>query len=103
MMEMLPDPEMDEYGLLENPDDWSPELAQELAGVPESDRSPSVTGNFSCHCASITRSFMPRRHRTRSAMTCICLTAAATSCLAIVCPPGVLQGYRTPVKKRNPI
>ena len=31
MKEMPLEPEMDEYGLLKNPDDWSPELAQELA------------------------------------------------------------------------
>jgi tRNA 2-thiouridine synthesizing protein E len=31
MMEMLLDTEIDEYGLLRNPADWSPELAQELA------------------------------------------------------------------------
>lgn len=31
MGELLREPLLDDYGLLENPDDWSPELAQRLA------------------------------------------------------------------------
>ena len=102
MEQPLRNPQFDEFGLLLDPEDWSPELARELASGDGIDELSEQHWAFIHACGTTTGNSMSRHHLHRFVTSWVWHTAAGTNCSRPAWPPGELPACRTRAKKPNP-
>jgi hypothetical protein len=99
MQQVRRQPEFDEYGLLRNPADWTPDLAGQLARL----EGLMELGPQHWSFLKALRDYYQRFHVPPGyATTCTWNTAAATCCFPAAWPPGASPTYRTRGRRQKP-
>ena len=103
MVQALRTPQFDESGLLKNPQDWTADLARQLAANEGIEELTDQHWAFLNALREYSNGFTCRRQLQKSVISCTCSTAADIACLKPASPPGESRVCRIREKKRSPI